>query len=88
MADTLWMAVVVTLLATNDPSAPPTIRVSPQEFASMEDCDKWKAGMDAQAPQLVDRPSGKLIIANFNHCTPVRADSMAEDLTAAIKKYQ
>lgn len=84
----IWMAVVVTLLATSNSSAPPEIRVSPEGFYSMEACDEWKAGMDAEAPQLVDRASGKVVISRFNHCTPIRADAMAEDLATAIKKYQ
>lgn len=87
MAD-IWMAVVVTLLGTSNTTAPPQVRVSPEGFYSAEACEQWKAGMDAQEPQLIDGPSGKTILFKFNHCTPIRADAMAEDLAAAIKKFQ
>lgn len=85
---TIWMAVVVTLLGTSGGTTPPQIRVSPEGFYSADACDQWKASMDAQKPELVDGPSGKPVIAKFNHCTPIRADEMASDLAAAIKKYQ
>lgn len=80
------LAVIVTLLGTGNPAAPPEARVLPTEFLSWEKCQEWKAEKEKSPPELVDKASGKPVMAVFYSCTPWHSKFLNPSLDQAMKE--
>ncbi|MGV1754899.1 hypothetical protein [Agrobacterium sp. CG674] len=80
----VWMATVITLLGSGDPTVAPEVRVNPSQFLSMAECTEWEKNMRTQAPVAIDTPTGKPIMGTFYKCVPVR-DNMLTELQEAVK---